>query len=210
VPPPPTATNCVPLQVTDNKPNGVPAVLEVHVIPSGEVRITPALPPPPTATNCVLLQITSSKISEVPLILEVQVIPSDEVRIVPLAPTATNSVPLQDTPLKACVVPLLLAVQLIPGGIPVVKATPALHELVTVPNPGLVPLYRTRVKYGVVPDNPLGVQLVNADALPDVLSTIVVNPLSVATCQSLDKCVAIPLVTVKALPVIGPVTENPV
>jgi len=57
----PTATNCVPDQVTPCRPFKVPEVREVHVIPSGEVRILPPSLFPPTATNWVPDQITPEK-----------------------------------------------------------------------------------------------------------------------------------------------------
>jgi len=48
----PTATNCVPDQVTPRREFNVPELWDVHVIPSGEVRILFPVPINPTATNC--------------------------------------------------------------------------------------------------------------------------------------------------------------
>ena len=54
----------------------VPEVLEVHVVPSGEVRMVPEVP---TATNIPFPEAIPQICSDVPEVLEVQVIPSEEV-----------------------------------------------------------------------------------------------------------------------------------
>ena len=66
----------------------VPEVLEVHVVPSEEVRMVPDAP---TTTKVLFPYVTPLRFFVVPEVLEVHVVPSDEVRIVPLSPTATNN-----------------------------------------------------------------------------------------------------------------------
>ena len=67
----------------------VPEVLEVHVVPSEEVRIVPEKP---TATNVLLPSYaTDLRLFDVPEVCEVHVVPSDEVSNVPEAPTAINN-----------------------------------------------------------------------------------------------------------------------
>ena len=66
----------------------VPEVLEVHEIPSDEVKI---IPNSPTATNSPFPKVTFLSKKEVPEVLEVHEVPSEEVRIVPLEPTVTKS-----------------------------------------------------------------------------------------------------------------------
>ena len=66
----------------------VPEVLEVQVVPSGEVRIVPERP---TTTKVLFPYAPPLSFSVVPEVLEVHVVPSDEVRIVPLSPTPTNN-----------------------------------------------------------------------------------------------------------------------
>ena len=53
----------------------VPEVLDVHVIPSVEVRIVPEVP---TVTKVLFPYVTSSRYSELPEVLDVHVIPSEE------------------------------------------------------------------------------------------------------------------------------------
>ena len=64
----------------------VPEVLEVHVVPSIEVRIVPPLP---IVTKVLFSKVTSKRSFDVPEVLSVQEVPSEEVRMVPFAPTAT-------------------------------------------------------------------------------------------------------------------------
>ena len=66
----------------------VPEVLEVHVVPSEEVRMVPDLP---TTTKVLLSYATALSFSVVPEVLLYHEIPSDEVTIVPVSPTATNN-----------------------------------------------------------------------------------------------------------------------
>jgi hypothetical protein len=56
----------------------VPEVCEVHVTPSGEVRIVPEAP---TATNLLPDQATPERVFVVPEVCEVHVTPSGEVRM---------------------------------------------------------------------------------------------------------------------------------
>ena len=67
----------------------VPEVLEVHEIPSDEVRMVPKVP---TVTKSpfpyVILPLSSF---DVPEVLSDQVVPSEEVRMVPKVPTVTKS-----------------------------------------------------------------------------------------------------------------------
>jgi hypothetical protein len=91
VAPSPTATNCVPDQVTLFRTTEAPEVWAVHVTPSGEVRMEPLSPTP---TNCVPDQVTLFRLGR-PLAVVgkawgVHVTPSGEVRIVPALPTVTN------------------------------------------------------------------------------------------------------------------------
>ena len=65
-----------------------PDSLEVHEIPSDEVRIVPESP---LITKSPFVYLTVLKLSDDPEVLEVHVVPSEEVRIVPLSPTPTNS-----------------------------------------------------------------------------------------------------------------------
>ena len=62
-------------------------VLEVHVVPSAEVRMSP---PRPTATKVLFTYWTPRIDIPVPEVLEVQVVPSVEVRMVPEPPTVTK------------------------------------------------------------------------------------------------------------------------
>ena len=82
---------CYSLEVTPKSRSVVPEVLDVHVIPSDEVRMVPESP---IVTKVLFPKVTSSSISEVPEVLDVHVIPSGEVRMVPapssLSPTAMN------------------------------------------------------------------------------------------------------------------------
>jgi len=101
----PTATNCVPDQTTLLRNQLVPKGIllkscAVHVIPSGDVRMTPLnkLWLIPTATNFVPDQTTPDRLCGVPEVRVVHVIPSGEVKMMPLFPTATNCVPDQATP----------------------------------------------------------------------------------------------------------------
>jgi hypothetical protein len=74
-------------------------VLEVlgdQLVPSGEVRIVPALP---TATNWFVDQVTPFRMAVVPEVRAVQASPSGEVRMAPLPPTIANSAPDQVTQL---------------------------------------------------------------------------------------------------------------
>ena len=65
----------------------VPEVLEVHVVPSEEVRTVPR---PPTVTKVPFPYATLYRVSVVPEVLSVQVVPSEEVRMIPETPTITN------------------------------------------------------------------------------------------------------------------------
>jgi hypothetical protein len=112
----PTATNCVPDQVTLLRPFVVPEIRVVHATPSGEVRIVPEAP---TATNFVPDQATPrSGFSED---CAVQLAPSDDVRISPspatavLCPTATNLAPDHATPPSPAVTPVVVEVQAKPS-----------------------------------------------------------------------------------------------
>ena len=69
------------------RPSVVPEVLEVHVIPSDEVRMVPE---PPSATNKLLSYVNPFRISVVPEVLSVKLVPSVEVRMVPELSTVTN------------------------------------------------------------------------------------------------------------------------
>ena len=72
----PTATSCVPVQVTPRYSRVVPAACGVHVTPSGLVKIAfEPLTMPPTSTSCVPVQAASSKIAVVPDVRAVQVSP---------------------------------------------------------------------------------------------------------------------------------------
>jgi len=122
VPTPPTATNCVPDQTTLLRNQLVPKGIllkscAVHVIPSGDVRMTPLnkLWLIPTATNFVPDQTTPDRLCGVPEVRVVHVIPSGEVKMMPLFPTATNCVPDQATPDRLCGVPDIRDVTGIPG-----------------------------------------------------------------------------------------------
>ena len=65
----------------------VPEVLEVHVVPSEEVRIVPVSP---TVTKVPFPYVTPWRLPDVPEVLEVHVVPSEEERIVPEKPTDTK------------------------------------------------------------------------------------------------------------------------
>ena len=65
----------------------VPEVLEVHVVPSGEVRMVPE---EPTDTNVLFPYVTLKRGNDVPEVLSVHVVPSGEVRMVPKKPTVTK------------------------------------------------------------------------------------------------------------------------
>jgi hypothetical protein len=69
---PPTATNCAPDQEIPNKLFVVPEARDVHVIPSGEVRI---VPPSPTAMNCAPFQEVPNRLFVVPEVRDVIGIP---------------------------------------------------------------------------------------------------------------------------------------
>ena len=72
--------------MTPLRPTFVPEVLEIHVVPSDEVRMVPDLP---TVTNLLFPYVTPVRVSDAPEVLKVHVVPSDEVRIV-VPPTATK------------------------------------------------------------------------------------------------------------------------
>ena len=65
----------------------IPEVLEVHEVPSEEVRMVPVSP---TVTKVPFPYVTPQRCSDVPEVLDVQVVPSEEVRIVPEKPTDTK------------------------------------------------------------------------------------------------------------------------
>ena len=66
----------------------MPELLEVHEIPSDEVRMVPVCP---TTTKALFPYMTPQSVFEMPEPLEVQVLPlSGEVSMVPFAPTATK------------------------------------------------------------------------------------------------------------------------
>ena len=65
----------------------VPDVLEVHDVPSEEVRMVPE---PPTATKVLFAKVTPKRFFEVPDVRKVHDVPSEEVRIVPERPTTTK------------------------------------------------------------------------------------------------------------------------
>ena len=75
-------------EVTPLSSFDVPEVLEVHVVPSGDVRMVPDLP---TVTKVPFPEVTPLRYIHVPEVLSVQVIPSGEVRMVPDLPTLTNN-----------------------------------------------------------------------------------------------------------------------
>ena len=66
----------------------VPEVLEVHVTPSGEVKMVPFQP---TVTKVLFPWVTPKSCCDVPEVLSVQEVTSVEVRMVPLSPTVTES-----------------------------------------------------------------------------------------------------------------------
>ena len=74
-----------------------PEFLEVHEVPSDELRINPE---EPTTMKRLLRNFTSLSVFEVPEFLEVYDIPSDEVRMIPELPTATNVLFAKVTPKK--------------------------------------------------------------------------------------------------------------
>jgi hypothetical protein len=96
----------------------VPEVLEVHVVPSGEVRMVP-LSPTATKVLCAhaqlysLVEVTSLREFDVPEVLEVHVIPSGDVRMVPLSPTATYEYFPKVTPFREFDVPEVLEVHVV-------------------------------------------------------------------------------------------------
>ena len=65
----------------------VPEVLEVHEVPSGEVRM---VPPSPTTTKVLSPKVIPERLLLVPEFLDDHEVPSDEVRMVPESPTATH------------------------------------------------------------------------------------------------------------------------
>ena len=75
------------MEVTPKSRSVVPEVLDVHVIPSDEVRM---VPDPPTATNLLFPKVTPFKVCDEPEVLEVQVVPLSEVQMVPELPTVTK------------------------------------------------------------------------------------------------------------------------
>ena len=89
VPDSPPATNVLFPKVTPHSSFVVPEVLEVHVVPSGEVKMVP-VSLSPTATNVLFPYVTPQIRPVVPEVLEVQVVASVEVRMVPDPPTVTN------------------------------------------------------------------------------------------------------------------------
>ena len=66
----------------------VPEVLDVHEVPSEEVRIVPESP---TATKVLFAKVTPYNHFEVPEVLDVHKVPSEDVRIIPESPTETNN-----------------------------------------------------------------------------------------------------------------------
>ena len=64
-----------------------PEVLEVHEIPSEEVRMVPDLP---TVTKVLFPKVTILRKFEVPDDLEVHKIPSEDEKMIPLVPTVTK------------------------------------------------------------------------------------------------------------------------
>ena len=83
----------------------IPEFLEVHEVPSEDVRM---VPDSPTTTKLLFAKVTPRKYCEVPDVLEVHEVPSEEVRMVPNQPTATNVLPPKVTPPRYCEVPELL------------------------------------------------------------------------------------------------------
>ena len=72
-------------EVTSLKSFDVPEVLEVHEVPSVEVRMVPEAP---ATTKVLFAKVTPRSHSDVPDVLADHVMPSDEVRMVPDSPTA--------------------------------------------------------------------------------------------------------------------------
>src|SRR5690348_10279833 len=91
----PTATRMLPLDATALKSLAEPEARDVHVTPSGEVRMRPSPKSPPTATYWLPSQITAQITSLVPESSVVHVSPSDEVMISPFQPTRRNWLPFQ-------------------------------------------------------------------------------------------------------------------
>lgn len=83
----PTATNWLPVHVTEIRFPVIPEVRGVHVTPSCEVRMVPSLP---TAMSWLPVQVTNSKTAVEPEDRDAQVMPSGDVRTAPLSPTATS------------------------------------------------------------------------------------------------------------------------
>ena len=73
--------------MTTKRPYDVPEVLEVHVVPSGEVSMVPESP---TDTKSPFPEVTPWRLSDVPEVLEVHVVPPEEVRMVPFQLTVTK------------------------------------------------------------------------------------------------------------------------
>ncbi len=65
----------------------MPELLEVHEIPSDEVRMVPVCP---TTTKALFPYMTPQSVFEMPEPVVVHEVLSDEVRMVPFAPTATK------------------------------------------------------------------------------------------------------------------------
>jgi hypothetical protein len=73
--------------VTPRKVFEVPDVLDVHEVPSDEVRM---VPDSPTATKVLFPLVIPLRIFEIPDVLDAHEVPSEEVRMVPEYPTATK------------------------------------------------------------------------------------------------------------------------
>ena len=86
VPELPTATKVLFPKVIPLRPFVVPEVLEVHVIPSGDVRMVELC----TATKVLFPKVIPLRLFNVPEVLEIHEFAVEEVRIVPEEPTITN------------------------------------------------------------------------------------------------------------------------